>query len=74
MQTIPWQKIESLQKEIKALKSLGKTKPSKTATRRAKPSSIEGILKGIDFTNEEIEEAKKIWFNEDHILYQKHSK
>lgn len=72
MQTIPWGKIESLQNEIKALKSLSKKKASKKTAGEAKPSSIEGILKGVEFTDEDFEEAKKIWFDYDHLMYQKH--
>lgn len=74
-QSIPWEKIKALEEEIKTLKSLGeKPKAKKNLTDKSKPSSIEGILKGIEFTEEDFKEAKKIWFDEDHLLYQKHKK
>lgn len=80
--TIPWQKIKSLEDEIKALKSLGKKLPKKKTGKKndlkgilkSKPSSIEGILKGVNASWEDFQEAKKIWFDEDHLLYQKHKK
>lgn len=72
MQTVPWDKIKALEDEIKALKSLGEKPAAKKKASKAKPSSIEGILKGVEFTDEEIEEAKKIWFDYDHLMYQKH--
>lgn len=71
MQTIPWQKIESLQKEIAQLKALGKKKAGKKASQ---PLSIEGMLKGTDLTWKDFQEAKKIWFDENHLLLQKHKK
>lgn len=84
MQTIPWQKIKSLEEEIKVLKSLGKQQNKKAVKRakdkslygilKTKPSSIEGILKGVHSTWEDFEEAKNIWFDEDHLLHQKHKK
>jgi len=70
MQTIPWQKIESLQKEIKQLKSLGKKKVGK----KSGPLSIEGMLKGVDVTWNDFQEVKKIWFDEEHLLHQKHKR
>lgn len=57
-QFIPWQKIRSLEKEIKALKSLGK----KSVTKKKK-DSLYGILKGITFSEKEIDEAQKAVFN-----------
>lgn len=81
MHSIPWQKIKSLEEEIKALKSLGEKQTKKTARKdslkgilKVKPSSIEGILKGVHSTWEDFEEAKKIWFDEEHLLHQKHKK
>lgn len=84
MQTIPWQKIKSLEEEIKALKSLGKKQPKKAAKRakekslygilKSKPSSIEGILKGVNVSWKDFQEVKQMWFDEDHILHQKHKK
>lgn len=74
MQTIPWQKIKSLEEEIKALKSLNKKTSKKTAGKESKPSSIEGILKGVHASWKDFQEAKKIWFDEDHLLHQKHKK
>lgn len=79
MQTIiPWQKI-------KVMKSLGKKKAVKKSTKKSKvkslygilktkPSSIEGILKGVDSTWEDFEEVKRMWFDEEHLLHQKHKK
>lgn len=67
MQNIPWKKIESLEEEIKQLKS-----PSKKTKQKKDP--LKGIWKGLRFSNTEIEEAKKIWFNEGHLLELKHKK
>lgn len=61
MQHIPWEKIKSLQKEIDQLKSLND--PSTAMSKKTKPLSIEGILKGITFSEEEIEEAQKKIFD-----------
>lgn len=67
MQNIPWQKIRALEEEIKALKTLGrKTKPKK--------NPLKGILKGVKFSDEDFEEAEKIWFNEEHLLKLRHKK
>ena len=70
-QSIPWEKIESLQKEIDQLKALGK---KKVAKKTGKKNSLRGILKGVEFTDEDFEEVKKMWFDEAHLLYQKHKK
>lgn len=80
--TIPWQKIKALEDEIKVLKSLGKKTIKKPSNKKnnlkgilkSKPSSIEGILKGVGSTWKDFKEAKKIWFDEEHILHQKHKK
>lgn len=71
MQTIPLQKIVSLKKEIAQLEALGKKKSGK---KTAQPLSIEGLLKGANLTWKDFQEVKKIWFNEAHLLRQKHSK
>lgn len=60
-QSIPWEKIKGLEREIKALKSLG-NKVGKKETKEKK-DSLYGILKGITFSEEEIEEAQKAIFN-----------
>ena len=60
-QYIPWEKIKGLEKEIKALKSLGKKVAKKKA--KDKKDSLYGILKGITFSEKEIEEAQKAIFN-----------
>lgn len=70
MQTIPWQKIHVLEDEIKALKSLGKKQSKKVGQK----TNLKGILKDIHITWKDFQEAKKIWFNESHLLYQKHKK
>ncbi len=77
--TIPWQKIKALEEEIKQLKSINK--PSKKTKGKslygilkAKPSDIEGILKGVQSSWKDFQEAKKIWFDEKHLLHQKHQK
>lgn len=71
MQTIiPWQKIKALEEEIETLKSLGK----KQIKKPVKTDSLKGILKGVHVTWKEFQEVKKMWFDEDHILYQKHKK
>ena len=72
MQTIPWDKIKALEDEIKTLKSLGEKKVAKK--KATKKNSLRGILKGIEFTDEDFEEAKRIWFDYDHLMYQKHKK
>lgn len=72
MQQIPLAKIESLENEVKTLKTLGQ-KPSRKRGQKSKPSNIEGILKGIKFTEEDFKEAE-FQFNYNHIIYQKHSK
>lgn len=59
-QYIPWEKIKGLEEEIKALKSLGK---ETTAKKKAKKDPLRGILKGITFSEEEIEEAQKKVFD-----------
>ena len=51
-------RIEILQKELDELKQ---TLLKKTAE---KPSKIRGIWKGVDFSDEEIEEAKSSWLKE----------
>lgn len=71
MQHIPWEKIKSLQKEIDQLKSLNdpstamskKRLAKKNISKKTKPLSIEGMLKGITFSEEEIEEAQKKVFD-----------
>ncbi|MBI2040124.1 hypothetical protein HYT18_03555 [Candidatus Microgenomates bacterium] len=81
MQTIPWQKIKALEDEIKVLKNLGKKQVKKTTKKdslkgilKAKPSSIEGILKGVNVSWKDFQEVKQMWLDEDHILHQKHKK
>lgn len=67
------QKIQSLEKELKDIKRLfkesGAKKSKKKIVKKSKPLSIEGILKGVKFSEEEIEEAQKAIFShsEDHI-------
>lgn len=73
-QHVPWEKIHALEEEIKTLKALGKPEPKKKKKTKPKKDPIEGILKGIKFTDEDFEEAKKMWFDEEHLLYQKHKK
>ena len=55
-QQIPWQKIKSLEEEIKTLKNLGKRK-------KVNKDPLRGILKGITFTEAEIDEAQKKIFD-----------
>ena len=57
MQNIIWQKIESLQTEIKRLKTLSK----KSKAIKDDDKSLYGILKGIKFSWKDFMEAKKIW-------------
>lgn len=57
MQNSLKQKIQDLQKEIDALKKTSKGKVTETKT-----TKIGGILKGIDFSEEEIREAKRSLF------------
>ncbi len=75
MQNIPWGKIQALEDEIKALKSLGK-KSSVKKSSRSKKSPIEDILKdafkGIEVTEEDFKEAE-IKLDMNHILFQKHN-
>ena len=56
MQNIPWQKIEALEKEINQLKGM----PEKKA--KAAKDNLEGMLKGIKFSEKEIKEAKRSLF------------
>ncbi len=82
MQTIPWQKIKALEEEIKVLKSLGKKQPKKAVKKskgkflhgilKTERSSIEGILQRVKSNWADFEGAKKIWFDEEHLLHQKH--
>lgn len=64
-QVIPWEKIKALETEISQLKSAGKKhlgkKEKKTAGK--KKDSLWGLLKGITFTEEEIDEAQKAIFD-----------
>ena len=60
MQNLILQKIKSLETEIKALKRLDKKTRVK---KKGKKSSLYGILKGVRFSDEEIEEAKKAIFD-----------
>lgn len=76
-QHVPWDKIRSLEEEIKALKALGKPEPKKKKKAKPKKDPIEGMLaedfKGIKITEKDLEEAEfKLDIN--HILYQKHKK
>lgn len=65
MQQIPWEKIKSLEEEIKTLKSLGKTSNAKKKAKGKPFNSLYGILKGIKFTEKEIKEAQKALFFDD---------
>mgnify|MGYP001619935181 CR=1 FL=1 len=64
--TIPWDKIESLEKEIKALKALGKPEPKTKKKAKLKKDPLFGILKDAKISDEEFEkyfrEAKKSLF------------
>lgn len=60
MQNIPWQKIQALQQEARVLEDMVK---KKKATRKSKPLSIEGLLKGVKFFEKEIKEAQKAIFS-----------
>lgn len=51
-------RIEMLQEELESLK---RTVLKKGAE---KPAQIRGIWKGVDFSDEEIEEAKSSWLKE----------
>jgi hypothetical protein len=51
-------RIEMLQEELESLKRAVLKKGKK------KPVIVRGIWKGIDFSDEEIEEAKRSWFKE----------
>ncbi|MBI2334888.1 hypothetical protein HYU96_03735 [Candidatus Daviesbacteria bacterium] len=74
---VPWEKIKSLEEEIKALKALGKPEPKKKKKVKPRKDPIEGFLaeafKGIEVTEKDLEEAE-FKFDIDHILYQKHKK
>jgi hypothetical protein len=72
MQNIPLAKIKSLENEVKALKYLGKKSLLKKG-KKSKFSSIEGILKGVKFSEKDIEEAK-YKFDYNHIIHQTHKK
>lgn len=76
-QYVPWEKIKSLEEEIKALKALGKPEPKNIKRAKPKKDPLEGILadafKGIEVTEEDFKEAE-FKFDIDHILYQKHKK
>ena len=51
------QKIQDLQKEIDVLKKTSKKKVAVT-----KKTKLEGMLKGIEFSEKEIQEAKRSLF------------
>lgn len=60
-QSIPWDKIESLEREIKSLKNLGKKANIKKQAK--KPfNNLYGILKGVKVTAKDFEEAEKSLF------------
>lgn len=60
-QSIPWEKIHSLEEEIKALKSLGKKPVAKK--KLATPfNNLYGILKGVKVTEKDFKEAEKSLF------------
>ncbi len=65
-QGIPWEKIASLEKEIKALKALGKPEPKNKKKAKPKKDPLFGILKDVKISDEEFEkyfmEAKKSLF------------
>lgn len=77
MQNVPWDKIHALEEEIKALKKLGEPEKKKKSG-KPKKDPIEGMLtdafKNIKITEKDFEEVEKMWFDEEHILYQKHKK
>lgn len=54
--TIPWQKIKSLEEEIRQLKSINK--PSK----KTKGKTLYGILKGVKVSEKDFQEAEKVLF------------
>lgn len=54
MQQIPWQKIKGLEREIRDLKNMGKKKYPKKKSK----DPLYGILKGIKFSEKEIDEAQ----------------
>ena len=74
MQNIPWDKVKSLEEEIKALKSLGKKPTKKKASKKDHISSLEGIIKGVKASEKDFREVKRMWFNEEHLLDLKHNK
>ncbi|MBI4333802.1 MAG: hypothetical protein HY673_21280 [Chloroflexi bacterium] len=51
-------RIEILQEELERLKKAVAQRPAEN------PVSLQGIWKGVHFTDEEIEEAKKSWVRE----------
>lgn len=65
-QSIPWDRIESLEREIKALKALGGPEPKSKKKTKPKKDPLRGILKGVKISDEEFErlflEAKKSLF------------
>lgn len=73
-QIIPWEKIKSLEQEIKALKTLGE-KPNGKKKAESRKDPIEGILanafKGLKITEKDLKETE-FKFDIDHILHQKH--
>ncbi len=64
--TIPWDKIESLEKEIKALKDLGKPEPKTKKKAKPKKDPLFGILKDVKISDAQFEqyfrESKKSLF------------
>lgn len=56
MQTIPWQKIKSLEKEIKQLKAIN------MPVKKANGKSLYGIIKGIRVTEKDFSEAERALF------------
>ena len=56
MQNLPWQKIEALEKEIGQLKAVSKKNV------KASKDNLKGLLKGLEFSEKEIEEAKHSLF------------
>lgn len=72
-QYVPWEKIKALEEEIKALKSLGKkTTAKKKPSKKGHIQNLEGILKEVKIPYKDFQEAKKIWFNEEHLLKLQH--
>lgn len=57
-QTIPWLKIQALEEEIKALKSL----TNKGKAKKIETKGLEGFLKGVNVSEKEIKQAKKSFF------------